>query len=242
MDALTGVLNRRGLQQALEREMALFRRYGAGFTVAMLDLDEFERLNDRHGHVAGDEIVVWVARLLRQGLRETDVVAGFGGNKFLLLLPHTSARESATIPGKLRQGAREHIGWLPDDHVCATASFGASNTRGRRSLSAHDLPCEADEAPGRIKHLGRDPVGFFAAAETAYGPSRSIVDFRPIRGISDKAAVRDGRRTTLRSRRILRWNPPQTRRNRNVDEPSASALGRHLDKGESRRDGAILKS
>jgi len=165
MDALTGVLNRRGLEQALEREMAHFRRYGADLTVAMLDLDEFKQLNDCYGHVAGDEVLIGLARLLRQGLRETDVVGRFGGDEFLIVLPHTDARESVRVLEKLRRAVREYAGWLPQDSVRASASFGASNTSGRRSLAAHELLREADTALGQSKQLGRDQVVLFSQAE-----------------------------------------------------------------------------
>lgn len=162
MDALTGVLNRRGLERALEREIAHFRRYGADLTIAMLDLDEFKQLNDRYGHVAGDEVLIGLARLLRQGVRETDVVGRFGGDEFVLVLPHTDARESARILEKLRTAVREHIAWLTHDPVRVTASFGASSTASRRNVAVHDLLREADVALGRTKHAGRDQVLFFS--------------------------------------------------------------------------------
>lgn len=166
VDALTGVLNRRGLEQALERETARYRRYGNDLSVVMLDLDEFKQLNDRHGHVAADQVLIGVAHLLRQGLRETDVVGRFGGDEFVLVLPHTDAGESGRILEKLRQGVREHRSWLPSQSVRTTVSFGATSTRGRPALAGSDLLREADEALGRTKQMGRDQVLFFAGVET----------------------------------------------------------------------------
>src|ERR1700761_5224759 len=87
-DPLTGVLNRRGLQQSLARELARYHRYGDSLTVAMLDLDHFKRINDKYGHAAGDVILVNVAQMLAERLRETDVVGRFGGEEFVLLFPH----------------------------------------------------------------------------------------------------------------------------------------------------------
>lgn len=179
IDALTGVLNRRGLELALEHEMALFRRYQADLSVAMLDLDEFKQLNDRYGHVAGDEILAGVARLLRDGLRQTDSVGRFGGDEFVLVLPHTEAGETARILEKLRLSLRDYIGWLPQDLVRVSASFGATNTAGRPGVSAHDLLREADAALGRTKQIGRNQVVFFAPAQNSGGPPRPFADLRP---------------------------------------------------------------
>lgn len=181
VDALTGVLNRRGLEQALEREMAHYRRYGDDLTVAMLDLDEFKQLNDRYGHVAGDQVLVGLGLLLRQGLRETDVVGRFGGDEFVLVLPHTNSGESGVILEKLRRAVSGHAAWLPHADVRATVSFGASNTRRRRSVSACDLLSEADEALCRTKQTGRGQVSFSPAAETGGDPAGSLTGEPAIR-------------------------------------------------------------
>jgi diguanylate cyclase (GGDEF)-like protein len=174
VDALTMVLNRRGLEQALERELARFRRYGEDLTVAMLDLDHFKQFNDKYGHAAGDSILIGVARLLSQRLRETDVVGRFGGEEFVLLLPHSEVGEAAPILEHLCQSVREHANWLPHESVLATASFGVTSTQGRRSVSAVDLLHEADLALYQAKQAGRDQVKFFSSADAAAGMRRSF--------------------------------------------------------------------
>jgi diguanylate cyclase (GGDEF)-like protein len=174
VDALTTVLNRRGLEQALERELARFRRYGEDLTVAMLDLDHFKQFNDKYGHAAGDSILVGVARLLSQRLRETDVVGRFGGEEFVLLLPHTDVGESGPILEHLCQSVRERADWLPHDRVLATASFGVTSTSGRRGVSAVDLLHEADVALYQAKQAGRDQVKFFSPADPESAMRRSM--------------------------------------------------------------------
>lgn len=174
VDALTAVLNRRGLEQALERELARFRRYGEDLTVAMLDLDHFKLFNDEYGHAAGDLILVGVAQLLSQRLRETDVVGRFGGEEFVLLLPHTEMGESTPILEHLCLSVREHAEWLPDEKVRATASFGVTSTHGRRTISAMELLHEADVAMYQAKQAGRDQVKFFTAGDAAIGVRRSF--------------------------------------------------------------------
>ncbi|HTV14830.1 MAG TPA: GGDEF domain-containing protein [Acidobacteriaceae bacterium] len=172
VDALTTVLNRRGLEQALERELARFRRYGEDLTVALLDLDHFKQFNDEYGHAAGDAILVGVARLLSQRLRETDVVGRFGGEEFVLLLPHTERGEAVPILEHLCLSVREHAELLPHAKVRATASFGVTSTQGRRTVSAEELLREADVAMYEAKQAGRNQVKFFSAGDMPAGVPR----------------------------------------------------------------------
>jgi diguanylate cyclase (GGDEF)-like protein len=171
LDPLTRVLNRRGLEQGLERELARFRRYGDNLTVAMMDLDHFKRLNDTYGHAAGDTVLVGVATLLGGLLRETDVVGRFGGEEFVLLLPHTDAAEAERILEDLCRALREYPDILPSATTCVTASFGATTTHGRRSVAAVELLQEADIALYRAKENGRNQVCFFGPNDATSGSS-----------------------------------------------------------------------
>ena len=85
-DELTGLLNRRGFDQVLERTLAQAERHGEGGLIAYVDLNEFKQLNDRHGHDAGDEALKYVAKLLKDFIRDTDYVARLGGDDFAILL------------------------------------------------------------------------------------------------------------------------------------------------------------
>jgi len=163
VDPLTEVLNRRGLEQALEREIARYRRYGGELTVAILDLDHFKQLNDTHGHVAGDSVLKAVAGILRKRLRVTDAVGRFGGEEFVLVLPQTDEARSGPILEFLCQSIREHPFAFLKTTVRATASFGAATTDGRKSIQALELLHEADKALYRAKGDGRDRVRFYAA-------------------------------------------------------------------------------
>lgn len=163
MDPLTLVLNRRGLEQALERELARYKRYGDDLTVAMVDLDNFKLLNDTHGHAAGDDVLVSIAKIFSGRLRETDVVGRFGGEEFILLLPHTGAAESNPILRQLCQV----IGEAHSDSMKATASFGATTTHGRKPVGASELLREADVALYRAKKNGRNQVCFYRAGDDA---------------------------------------------------------------------------
>ena len=180
VDPLTGVLNRRGLQQALERELARFRRYGDDLTVAMLDLDHFKLLNDAYGHAAGDAVLIGTAQLVSTQLRETDVVGRFGGEEFVVLLAHTEISESEPILQHLCDTLRESTELLRGAEVRATASFGATSTRGRRSIDAYDLLREADIALYQAKERGRDQVRLFSGPDRARGTLHAFPGLHPV--------------------------------------------------------------
>lgn len=88
-DALTGALNRRGLDDMLQREMARAQRRHTPLSLAMIDLDDFKTINDTHGHSVGDEVLVHMVSTVQRALRPTDGIGRFGGEEFLLILPDT---------------------------------------------------------------------------------------------------------------------------------------------------------
>ncbi len=175
VDALTGVLNRRGLEQALDRELARFRRYGEDLSVVMFDLDRFKGINDLYGHIAGDKFLIRIAELVARRLRETDVIGRFGGEEFVLLLPHTRLADSVRLLEDSCRSIREHSGWLPqDDQVRATASFGVACTNGRHSVTAEELLREADAAVYLAKQNGRDQICFCSVSKNEAEPAHSF--------------------------------------------------------------------
>lgn len=164
-DPLTKILNRRGLEQRLEQELAQYRRYSRDFTVAVLDLDHFKKVNDAYGHAVGDSVLMAVADLLRRLLRESDFVGRFGGEEFVLVFPQTTARDSRPIVNRFCQAVRETCTLLPHPLDSPTASLGATNTGGRQPLEVAQLLREADIALYRAKQGGRDQALFFDPAD-----------------------------------------------------------------------------
>jgi diguanylate cyclase (GGDEF)-like protein/PAS domain S-box-containing protein len=106
-DALTGLYNRRRFEEELDRHIAHGRRYGMDGALLILDLDEFKRVNDEHGHRAGDRALMAVARILRERLRESDILARFGGDEFAVLMPHGRAAEATELSNLLANAVRE---------------------------------------------------------------------------------------------------------------------------------------
>ncbi|GGG93019.1 GGDEF domain-containing protein [Silvibacterium dinghuense] len=162
IDPLTGVLNRRGLDQALSRELARSQRFGYPLTLAILDLDYFKAVNDRHGHAVGDAILHGVAGFLVQRIRQTDTLARLGGEEFLLMLPHVDLLASGNLVEQICRSLREWPSFTPDGEHRITASFGVASTSAQRPLTAEQLLREADIALYQAKAEGRDRVCFYS--------------------------------------------------------------------------------
>lgn len=130
-DALTGLPNRRWFMELAGRELAIARRYGRPFSLVMLDVDHFKRINDEHGHGAGDAVLEALGGLLASRLRQPDVAARYGGEEFLILCPNTEADRARALAERLRvEVARlPHVRHGQGQAIPVTASFGVATWR-----------------------------------------------------------------------------------------------------------------
>lgn len=156
-DELTGLNNRRRVQELAEQVLRLARRERSPVTVCMVDLDHFKAINDRFGHGAGDDVLVTVAACLRQVLRESDILGRFGGEEFVAVLPRTDLGKALETAERLRQAVAE-LGeadfGLP---LRVTATVGLAPLReGERSIEP--ALNRADQALYEGKRRGRDRV------------------------------------------------------------------------------------
>ncbi len=153
-DPLTGVANRRALNERLQVELQRCHRYERALGCILLDVDHFKTINDRHGHLIGDQVLQALAWLLRSAVRELDFVARYGGEEFVILLPETDLAGATRFAERLR---REIAGLrVPRGPAMITASFGV--TACNPGDSPDDLLRRADEALYAAKHDGRDRV------------------------------------------------------------------------------------
>jgi len=171
-DPLTGIYNRRTLIEDLERAREVFKREGRGYAVLVLDLDEFKDVNDRHGHLAGDKVLIALARLLEKNIRKGDRLYRFGGEEFVILVPAAQPDGLKPMAEKLRKKVAETIA-TPDDKPITT-SIGAALLRQDESVA--DWFARADTALYVAKNAGRNrsvidqdgsPNGSHVATESA---------------------------------------------------------------------------
>jgi diguanylate cyclase (GGDEF)-like protein len=125
-DVLTGLGNRRLLMDRLKEESERATRRGQGYTLAMLDVDQFKQVNDTHGHETGDRVLVAIANTLQAGLREYDLGGRWGGEEFLVLLPETSAADAMVVLERVRQNIADLAVRTDSDAIQVTASIGLS--------------------------------------------------------------------------------------------------------------------
>jgi len=156
LDPLTRLLNRRGLQRVSERELPRHQRTGRDFALAVADIDHFKRLNDTHGHVAGDAVLREIGALLEELVRRSDAVARIGGEEFVILLAETDPANALTLVDRLRASIAERGFAIGDTTTRVTASFGVTTSRGRTERSLETLIDEADAALYDAKQAGRN--------------------------------------------------------------------------------------
>lgn len=146
-DPLTGLLNRRALDERLEAELARQDRSGGPLSLLLVDIDHFKRVNDEHGHAHGDVVLQGVADAMRRIARTADVLGRIGGDEFALLLGDTDEDGAWTAANRLLEGIRE---------IRVTASIGAATAEASGHWDVPSLLRAADEALYEAKHAGRD--------------------------------------------------------------------------------------
>lgn len=155
-DDLTGLYNRRFLARELDRLIQRARRHGHLLSVAMLDIDEFKSINDHHGHAAGDSVLVELAARIQRRLRGDDMVARWGGEEFLLVLPETPPEGTAVVAESVRVAIGDEPFLLSGGALEVTASLGWATWQSIDS--SDDLLRRADLALYAAKAAGRDTV------------------------------------------------------------------------------------
>jgi diguanylate cyclase len=155
-DQLTGTLNRRGLDETLDKEIARAKRHETPICLALLDIDDFKKLNDTQGHAAGDEALVHLACVIRETLRPQDTVARYGGEEFVILFPETNLEEAVAAMIRLQRELTRRIFLFQNQKVLITFSAGVAQLRASEPQTS--ILQRADAAMYEAKKSGKNRV------------------------------------------------------------------------------------
>ena len=155
-DALTGALNRKGMDEALESEVGRLHRQGGSLSLAMLDIDNFKKLNDSLGHAVGDAALVHLSQVARETIRPQDTLARYGGEEFVVLLPNTPIDDAVSAMVRVQRELTRRFFLSNNDKVLITFSCGVAELQGEET--PYDALKRADEAMYLAKRSGKNRV------------------------------------------------------------------------------------
>ena len=171
-DSLTGLLNRRSLDQAALRLSAHARRSGRPLAIVVIDVDHFKLINDQYGHPAGDEVLRWLATLMQSAIRSEDYLARIGGEEFSILLPASCEAEAAVLGERIRsEFAQLTVPWASANLRCTLSVGVADSTAAGADLAG--LLAAGDNALYRAKREGRNRVALFSMGPSSFVAAQS---------------------------------------------------------------------
>ncbi|WP_428940215.1 diguanylate cyclase [Fontivita pretiosa] len=167
-DPLTGLYNRRHFGRVLEQLFAEAQRYNQELSAVMIDMDGFKRLNDTRGHQIGDQLLMLAGKVISANMRRMDVAARYGGDEFVLLLPHAGAQDAAAVAQRIceefKSASASILNRGPGQGV--TMSVGICSLNQHRPAGADQLIAMADAALYKAKELGRDRIALAPVGES----------------------------------------------------------------------------
>lgn len=155
IDSLTGALNRRRFLELSEQQLSLAARHGYPTSLLVLDLDHFKQINDRFGHAAGDQVLIETTRVMRNTIRDSDLLGRIGGEEFALLLPHTARQGALFLADRIIDAIRSSSTSTAEAELQVTLSIGGATCESSRTR-LDQLLHRADEQLYQAKLSGRD--------------------------------------------------------------------------------------
>jgi diguanylate cyclase (GGDEF)-like protein len=173
VDGLTGLFMRRYFDARIEEEIERSKRYGTPFSVVMMDVDDFKKLNDTHGHLMGDRVLRAIANVVKSQMRGVDTAARYGGEEIAVILPRTEMVTAYNVGERIRAAIADQritTDTEPSRSLKVTASFGIAAYPESKAVDGEDLVRRADRALYRAKKTGKNRVELFWSDES--GPTR----------------------------------------------------------------------
>lgn len=158
VDPLTGVFNRRYFVQKAKNELNRSIRYKKPCSVIMIDLDHFKAINDTYGHAAGDQVLISTSIILKNGIRDSDILARYGGEEFVIFLPETDKSDAFFLADRLRTHVEEAMVSHQNQHIGITASFGVFGFDQTYNHDIEIMLAQSDQALYAAKKNGRNRV------------------------------------------------------------------------------------
>jgi diguanylate cyclase (GGDEF)-like protein len=168
-DPLTGLYNRRHFGKVLEQLFAEAQRYEKDLSCVMIDLDGYKQLNDSYGHQIGDQLLVMAGKVISANMRKMDVAARYGGDEFVLLVPHAGGEEAATVAQRIREEFRIASRALLRRSEGVTMSIGIGSLHSDEPAGVDQLVARADAALYRAKAEGRNRITLSSRPAPAKG-------------------------------------------------------------------------
>jgi diguanylate cyclase (GGDEF)-like protein len=162
-DGLTGLANHKRFYEILERELWRSRRYGGQISVIMVDVDNLKKINDAHGHRAGDKVIQQISRRIKECIRQIDTAARYGGDEFAIILPNTSLSDATVVAERMvNVVARSPITWKKEQiEVSISVGLGQYDAEA----SPEDITSRSDQALYTAKQAGKNTVRIFEPAK-----------------------------------------------------------------------------
>ncbi len=207
VDGLTGLFMRRYFDARIEEEIERSKRYGTPFSVVMMDVDNFKKLNDDHGHLIGDRVLKAIANVVKAQMRGVDTAARYGGEEISLILPRTDMLNAYNVGERIRLAIAEQRVTTDSDPpkvLGVTASFGIASYPETRAANGEDLVRRADRALYRAKKTGKNRVELYWSDDT--GPARVPTVPPPDAAPAEKT----GEKKIDRSARVEKVDPTTT--------------------------------
>ncbi len=159
-DSLTGLFNRRFFYDALDREIERVKRYASHFSIILIDIDDFKKINDIYGHLVGDKVLQGIGEIMKRILRKSDIISRYGGEEFIVLLPNTPKSESLSIATRLKEEIAETV-FETDNCVCSVTISGGITSCPDDFMDADRLLSAADKAMYEAKAMGKNRIVVF---------------------------------------------------------------------------------